>query len=142
MSKAEVETAPKAIPRAWPLFLAGAFLVVVGPFLYFAQLALRQVWMPWYLPVLATVGVLLMIVSVRRRPGIVRGVGLALFALLCVLEWHFFVEGSKNPPYTGPATPGRRIPEFAASLADGSAWTHENLSAGTPSVLVFFRGRW
>jgi hypothetical protein len=133
-----------AKPRrcVWPLFLLGVLLCIAGPGLYAGQLALRHLWTPWYVPVLASAGVLLMLVSVLRRPGLVRVLGLLLFGLLCGLEWYFLGVASKSPPYAGPAIADQRVPPFAASRADGTAFTQENLSDGTSSVLVFFRGRW
>lgn len=132
----------KAVPRYWPLFLAGVLLFIVGPALYVWQFSLGHLWMPWYVLVLASLGVLLMIMSVWRRPGIVRIAGLLVFVLLCGLEWFVLLEATKTPLYTGPAQPGRKLPEFAAALADGTAFTSLDLEKGIPTVLVFFRGRW
>jgi len=128
--------------RVWLPFLAGALLFFVGPVGYFAQLGARQLWTPWYVPLLASVGLLLMAASLWRRPGAVRFLGLAAFGLLCGLEWYFLLVASKTPAYAGPALPGRQIPAFAARRADGGRFTDENLRDGTPSLLVFFRGRW
>ena len=58
-------------PRRRPLFLAGVALFVLGPAIYFVQILARQLWTPWYLPAFATLGVVLMALSVRQRRGIV-----------------------------------------------------------------------
>jgi peptidoglycan/LPS O-acetylase OafA/YrhL len=73
-------------PRRWPLFLLGVVLFFVGPAIYFVQVYSRQLWTPWYVPILASFGLLLMIIS--------------------------------------------------------TAFTHEDLEKGSPTLLVFFRGRW
>ncbi len=97
--------------------------------------------MPWYAPVLGTVGVLLMICSVIQRPGILRIAGVILFAAVCGIEWTFVVM-SKTPAYTGPATTGQTLPSFAAVRADGQPFTNASLAEGASTVLLFFRGRW
>ena len=129
-------------PRRWPLFLLGVLLFVFGPVLYAAQLGMSVFTVPWYVPILATVGACLMALSAWRRPGILRGVGLALFVLLCGVEWFFLSVGTRTPPYAGPAQAGQKIPEFTTRLADGSAFTNHDLENGNPTVLLFFRGRW
>ena len=98
--------------------------------------------MPWYLPSLATLGVLFMIASVWQRRGIVRSVALGLFVLLCGLEWLFIVVLSRTPDYDGPAQVGSKVPPFTATLADGSQFSNQDLEAANPTVLLFFRGHW
>jgi hypothetical protein len=129
-------------PRRWPLFWVGLLLFVLGPVLYAVQVSLKHLWMPWYLPLLSSIGVVLMIASVRQRWGALRIAGATLFAVLCGAEWYMLLVAAKTPLYTGPAQPGRKIPEFAATLADGTAFTNKDLENGQRTVLVFFRGRW
>ncbi len=138
------EPAPVAIPRSrhWLFFIAGIVLFLIGPPLYFIQFRMKQLFVPWYVPILATAGIALMIASLCRRRGVVRAVVLALFAVLCGLEWSMLAVGMKSPLYTGPAQPGRKIPEFTATLADGAAFTEKDLAEGSSTVLLFFRGRW
>ena len=133
---------PSVPPRRVPLFLAGVLLFLVGPAIYFVQFRLKYLWMPWYLPILASAGVLLMIVSVWQRRGIWRSAGLILFVLLCGFQWYLVLVATKTPLYTGPGQPGLKVPAFDTTLADGKAFTHEDLDSGIPTVLVFFRGRW
>ena len=142
-----VQTAPPAVrtsgpPRGWPLFLVGVLLCVLGPALYVVQFRSSLLWMPWYVPVLSTLGVALMFVSVWRRRGVVRSLGLAVFSLMCGFEWFLALVVFASPAYTGPAGPSRKLPEFAATLADGRPFTQRDLETGDPTVLVFFRGRW
>jgi hypothetical protein len=137
-----MEKADDAPPRRWPLFLAGVLLFVLGPAIYFGQVYYRQLVTPWYVPVLATVGLACMATSVGQRRGIGRTVGLVLFALVCGFEWMFLLAIAKTPVYAGPAQPGHKAPEFTAAHADGRPFTRQNLEDGQRSALVFFRGRW
>jgi hypothetical protein len=49
---------------------------------------------------------------------------------------------AKLPPYTGPAQPGKQLPAFSATFADGSEFTERNIRDRPRNVMVFFRGRW
>lgn len=142
MKDSQPTATASAPPRVWPLFLAGVLLFIVGPAAYVAQINMHRLWMPWYVPVLASLGVLLMAASVWKRPGILRIAGLVLFVLACAGEWFMVLVATKSPVYVGPALPGNKVPAFSASLADGRAFTNQDLEKGVSSVLVFFRGRW
>ncbi|HMC89285.1 MAG TPA: hypothetical protein VKI17_07040 [Gemmataceae bacterium] len=143
MANVQTETpAVSAPPRRRPLFLAGILIFLLGIGLYFIQLRMRSFMVPWYVPVLATVGVALMALSLRQRRGILRIGTLILFVALCGFEWFFLLVVTKLPAFTGPAQPGARLPVFAATLADGTSFTNADLQKGTSSVLVFYRGHW
>jgi hypothetical protein len=129
-------------PRRWPLFLMGILLFLLGPAVYAVQIRLKYLGMPWYVLALATLGVLLMVVSVWQRRGVWRSVGVALFVLVCAFEWLMVLVGTGAPHYRGPAQPGRQVPVFATTLADGKAFTDTDLKNGSAAVLLFFRGRW
>ena len=135
---------PAVIPRSrhWLLFAAGIALFVLGPVWFFAQFRMKHLVPAWYVPILASAGVLLLISSLWRRRGIVRTVFLVLFAIICGFEWFIFTVAARSPAYTGPAQPGRKVPQFAARLADGTPFTTADLEHGTSTVLVFFRGHW
>jgi hypothetical protein len=128
--------------RSWPFFLAGLLLFLLGPGIYFVQVSMHNLTMPWHVPILATLGVALMALSIGKRRGIVRSIGLVFFIILCGLEWFFLLSLTKTPDYVGPAQPGRPIPEFATAYADGSPFTHKDLEDGRRTALIFFRGRW
>lgn len=133
---------PRTGSRGRLLFWSGIALAVLGIIIYAVQFQLlKQLTTPWYAPVLATVGVLFMLVAIRRRPSIVRLVGLALVGLVCVFEWHMLLSHGL-PKYVGPAEAGQSAPTFTATRADGSPFTDRDLAYGTPTALVFFRGRW
>ena len=133
---------PGKPPRRWPLFLIGVACFVLGPLIYFAQLRSGLLVLPWHLPVLATLGALVMAASARQRPGVLRVVGLAAFSLLCGLEWFVFGVATRTPAYIGPAQVGTKLPAFAATYADGRPFTDKTLEDGGRTVLIFFRGRW
>ncbi len=141
----EIQSTPvpvRAPPRRLPLYLIGILLFVIGPALYILQFRMRQLVVPWYVPVLASFGVLCLMASVMGRRGIVRIVGLVLLTVLCGLEWFFLLVLAKSPAYEGPAQVGRPLPTFATTLADGKPLTTKELATGGPTALVFFRGRW
>jgi hypothetical protein len=128
--------------RRPPLFLLGVALFLLGPILYVILFNQGHLATPWYVPILATAGVLFMILSVRQRGGFLRSTGLALFVLLCAAQWFIFVVASKTPAYAGPVQVGGSLPAFTANLADGKTFANKDLAGGEPTVLVFFRGRW
>jgi hypothetical protein len=128
--------------RHWLPFAAGIALFVVGPVWYVIQFRLKNLGAAWYVPLLSSAGVFLLILSVWRRRGIVRTVFLMLFAIVCGFEWFVFTVAARSPAYTGPAQPGRKVPQFAAQLSDGTSFTTAELERGNSTVLVFFRGHW
>jgi hypothetical protein len=133
---------PSTPPRQLPLFLLGVLLFILGPALYVIQFRLHHLATPWYVPILATIGVLFLLISARQRRGLMRIVGLLFLALVCGLEWFMLVVATNTPPYSGPAQVGRPLPAFATTLADGTAFSNTDLEKGAPTVLLFFRGRW
>jgi hypothetical protein len=140
-----IESVPPAVrsrSHHWALFVAGIVLFVLGPVSFVAQYRLKNLGSVWYVPVLSSAGMLLLILSVRRRRSVVRMVFLMLFAIVCGFEWYAFTVATRSPAYTGPAQPGRKVPQFAARLADGAPSKSSDLETGTSTVMVFYRGRW
>jgi len=137
-----MENPAPAAPRRLPLFVFGFLFFLIGPIVYAVQINLGQFPTPWYLPLLATVGIGLMAISVMQRRGIVRPLGLALFAIVCGAEWFMLIHGMNTPPYTGPAQVGEPLPAFAAVRADGRSYSNSDLAQGDATILLFFRGRW
>lgn len=121
---------------------AGLGVCVLALVLVGVQYALKQFVVPWYLPVLSTLGVLMLLVAVSRRRSVTRIMLLVLLGALTGFEWYFLISFSKLPSYEGPAQIAQRIPEFETTLADGRTFTDQDLADGTPTVLTFFRGRW
>jgi hypothetical protein len=129
-------------PRRWPFYLFGVLLFLIGPAIYFFQFRSAHLVVPWYLPILASLGVGCIILSVMRRRSVLRIVGLVLLTALCGLEWYFLVVVAKNPDYQGPAQVGRPLPTFVTTRADGKPFSNKDLETGTSTALVFYRGHW
>lgn len=139
----ESTTSPPPIhSKGRALFWAGIGLCLLGIALYVVDYSLKRLITPWYSPVLATCGVLLLVGSVARRRTVARIVALGLVGLLAVFQWYFLVSLSKLPAYAGPAQAGSKLPAFRTTLADGRPFTEQDLERGKTNVLVFFRGRW
>jgi hypothetical protein len=138
VTPAVLESAP---PRRRPYFLLGTLVFFLGMIIYVVQMATKHFVVPWHVPILGTIGVLLMLLSVVQRPGILRIIGLLIFMALAGMEW-FFIVGTKLEPYAGPAKAGEKLPAFTASFADGSPFATQNLEDGKATLLVFFRGHW
>jgi hypothetical protein len=124
------------------LLWTGIAAAVLGIVLCAIQFGLKMLFVPWYAPALATIGALLLLAAVLKRLSVTRIVVLVLVTALAGLEWYFLGSLAKIPEYTGPARAGRPIPAFRTVLADGRAFTEQDLQTGRASVLVFFRGRW
>jgi len=93
------------------------------------------------MPVAATIGVLLLMLSLWHARTVWRVLGLLLVLLVAGAEWTFLV-GTRLPDYTGPVVTGKSFPAFATARADGSSFTQRDLEGDRTNVLVFFRGRW
>jgi hypothetical protein len=126
--------------RAW--FWAGIGVCLLGVALFFVQFSLKLMFVPWYVPALASVGALLLLVAVARRRSIVRIATLLLLAAFAGLQWHFLVVLMKLPSYDGPAQPDKPFPAFQSTLANGKPFTEEDLQDKSRRAMVFFRGRW
>jgi hypothetical protein len=119
----------------------GVGLSLLGLVLYIAQTVQFKVLVtPWYVPILFTAGVLLVLVSLRQRPTWTRLVALLALALLSAAEWYFILSISRLPEYKGPVQVDKKIPEFTTTFADGRPFTEKDLQKGTPTLLVFNRG--
>jgi hypothetical protein len=124
----------------WWLWL-GVGLGLLGEALYLVQVfLLKQLVTPWYLPIMATAGALLVLISVRQRLTWARMVGLVLLALFGGFQWYFLLSISRLPEYKGPVQAEKKIPPFTTTLADGKPFTEKDLEKGTPTGLVFYRG--
>jgi hypothetical protein len=119
----------------------GLGLAALGIAAYAVQLSLHRLIIPWYMPALATLGVLFLIVSLWRRRSLWRVLGLVLVVLLAGAEWAFLL-GARLPAYTGPVAAGHSFPAFTTERADGTSFTENDLKGDQDNVLVFFRGRW
>jgi hypothetical protein len=126
--------------RTW-LFV-GMFLAVGGVLIYLLlTFSANMLITPWYVPLLGTVGVALMVLALVRSRSIWRWTAVTLFTLFVGFQW-LGVFAMRVPAYTGPAKNGDPFPAFASTLADGSAFTQDDLKVDQNTVMVFFRGHW
>src|SRR4051794_7822669 len=98
-------------------------LAVAG---YAAQLWTRRLTMPWYLPLAATLGVVLLVAALRRACTVTRWLALLLTLLIAGGGWAF-VLGTRLPTYAGPVAVDRPFPEFTTLRADGTPFTRRDL---------------
>ncbi len=117
-------------------------LTVLPIVAYIMQLQLRWLTVPWYLPVVSMVAVLLLVAAFLRRRSVFRAFVLVLVGVLTAGEWFALLVLPALPPYTGPVAVGKPFPVFQTVRADGSAFTQADLKGDRETVLVFFRGRW
>jgi hypothetical protein len=123
------------------LLLLGLGLGVLGVVAYVVQFSLARLMLPWYMPTLAALGVVLVVMSLWERRTVWRVLALLAVVLLTGAELAL-LYAMRLPPYTGPIEVGRPFPAFEARRADGTPLTHRDLAGDRNNVLVFFRGRW
>lgn len=121
--------------------LLGVGLALLGVAAYIVQISLQRLMTPWYMPMMASLGVLLVILSLFERRTIWRLLALSAVTLLAGAEWAF-LYATRLPPYTGPIVVGRPFPSFETMRADGTPFTQRDLAGDQNNLLVFFRGRW
>jgi hypothetical protein len=138
----EPRTPVTAKSRGRWLYLLGGAVLLLGIAAYAVQFSMKHLTTPWYVPILGTIGVILLIVGFLQRPTILRGLGLVLLSALCAFEWYALLSFSRVPAYTGATKAGGQIPAFSATLADGHVFTDADFRTGKPNVLLFYRGRW
>jgi cytochrome oxidase Cu insertion factor (SCO1/SenC/PrrC family) len=97
--------------------------------------------MPWYLPIAAVLGVLLVLASLWQARSVWRVLALLLVVLIAGAEGSF-LYAMRLPRYEGPVAVGQPFPAFKTARADGSEFTQRDLEGDKHNVLVFFRGRW
>ena len=144
MNEISSEPVPKDARRSSRLLLwLGVLITILGPVHYAVQIIqARRLMTPWYLPISATVGVILVAWSILKARTITRFIVLAIIGLLALGHWYFIVGESRLPQYAGPVVPGHAIPHFTTKKADGSVFTERDLAGTENSAVVFFRGRW
>jgi hypothetical protein len=132
--------APRRVPGR--LFLAlGLGLAALGVIGYIVQISTGRLTAPWYMPSLATLGVVFLAVALWQARSVWRILALLLVLLLAGAEWAFLLA-ARLPAYTGPVAAGRPFPAFATTRADGTTFTQHDLEGERNNVLVSFRGRW
>jgi hypothetical protein len=139
MTTSPTIAAPRSQGRLF--LLLGLALTALGVIGYVVQIKAQRLTAPWYLPVAASVGLILLILSLWRRRTVWRVLALLLVALFTGAAWVFLLA-SRLPAYTGPAAVGQPFPAFTTQKSDGTTFSQHDLKSEQNSVLVFFRGRW
>jgi hypothetical protein len=121
--------------------LSGLGLAVLGVVAYVIQISLQRLMLPWYMPALASLGAVLIFVSVLERRTVWCVFALLAVALLAGAEVAF-LYALRLPAYTGPVAVGRPFPAFETKRSGGAPFSQVDLAGDRKSVLVFFRGRW
>src|SRR3954471_10911049 len=137
-------TSSAAAPGRFPgrLFLAlGLGLAALGVIGYAVQLWAQRLKAPRYMPILATLGVVFLVVALWERRTVWRVLALLLVLLVAGAGWAFLLM-TRLPEYTGPVAAGRPLLKFTTMRADGTPFTKRDLEGNQNHVLVFFRGRW
>ena len=125
-----------------PLLFLGLFLAIAGPVVtILLTFAAKILITPWYAPVLGTLGLALIVLALKRSRSIWRWTAVVIFTLLVAFQW-WVLFAMRTPAYTGPVKDGQPFPAFATTLADGSAFTQDDLKGDQNTVMVFFRGHW
>jgi len=122
--------------------LLGVLLAVAGVVIYYFQLSANILTTPWYMAILATGGVLFILLALARSRSIWRWTALVLCTLFAAAVWVMLLVVVNAPAYTGPVKPGQAFPAFTTTLADGSTFNEDKLKGDQNTVLVFYRGHW
>jgi hypothetical protein len=139
-----MSTTSLAAKRQYPgrlYLLLGVAIAFFGVVAYAVQFSMQRLTMPWYMPIAATLGVVLVIASLSQALSVWRVLGLLVVAGLAGFEW-WMLLGMRLPEYNGPVAQGQAFPAFKTARADGSEFTERDLEGDKNNVLVFFRGRW
>jgi hypothetical protein len=121
--------------------LLGLGFALLGVAAYVVQVSLQRLVTPWYMPALASLGVVLVAVSLFERRNVWRLLALSAVVLLAGAEWAL-LYALRLPPYTGPIVVGRPFPSFETTRADGTPFSQRDLAGDQNTLFVFFRGRW
>ena len=110
------------------LFLwLGLGFAVLGRVAYVVQFYLQNLMMPWYMPVMAVLGVVLVAVSLFEKWTVWRVLALLVVGLLASAEIAF-LYAVRLPPYAGPIMAGRPFPAFRTKRSDGRPFTQQDQS--------------
>jgi hypothetical protein len=137
---ASAATAQRRYPGRQFLW-AGIVLAILGPAAYALQLWARQLFTPWYVPIVGTLGLALIIMALVYARSAGRVMVLVLVGILAAGEWTLMLTVAKLPAYAGPLEVGKPVPAFETQLADGSGFRSGDLNGKQNTLLVFFRGR-
>ena len=122
--------------------LTGILATIAGLALYALQMQAGKLTTPWYVPVLASLGTGLILLSLLRRFTAWRILALLLIGAAAAGEWWFILSIARQPTDTHRIIEGKQLPDFSGLRADGTPFTRDSLKGDQNTVLVFFRGHW
>lgn len=123
------------------LLLQGFVLALIAVAAAFAQSRMELLFVPWYVPILMTVGLLFAVAALVKGRSIGRWVGFFFLFVLAGGSWAM-IGLARLPAYAGPLVEGKAFPAFTVVRADGTPFTQRDLEGDADNILVFFRGRW
>jgi hypothetical protein len=124
------------------LLWLGMLVALAGLAIYIVLFNAKVLVTPWYAPILASIGVALLLLALVRARSIWRWAALVLFTFFAAAQWLMLLVVLATPAYTGPVKAGQPFPEFSATLADGSSFTQNDLKGDQNTAMVFYRGWW
>ena len=115
----DAPAAANVVPAAGRKFVViGILLALAGPAGYAALIAAHRLPMPWFLPISATLGAILIAASLWQARRVGRIVALVVVLLLAGAEW-MFVFATRLPAYTGPIAIGQPFEPVAPLIGTG-----------------------
>jgi len=120
---------------------AGIVLAILGPVAYALLIWDGRLFTPWSVPIVGTLGVVLVFTALAYARSVVRVLALVLVGVLAAGEWTLLLKFARLPAYAGPVEVGKPLPPFETRLADGSRFEPANFTGKQNTLLVFFRGR-
>src|SRR5215813_8167031 len=109
------------------LLWLGMVVALSGIVIFFVLLNARILIAPWYIPILASLGAGLLLLSLVRARSIWRWAAFLFFAAFATAVWVMLLVVLATPAYAGPVKGGQPFPEFATTLADGSSFSQNEL---------------
>ena len=122
--------------------ILGMLAAFSGLAIYAVQLQMKVLITPWYAPILATFGALLVVAALVKSRTVWRWLATGSITLFAAAQWLMMLVAMSAPAYTGAAIAGQPFPDFTTSLANGSVFSLEDFKRDQSTVLLFFRGRW
>jgi hypothetical protein len=135
---------PLAPPKSGGRLLLwlGPLAVVAGIAVYAYQVNSGQLPSPWPIPIFASLGAVLILLSLFRRRTVWRVLALLLVGGIAAGEWFLLLGPMRLPAETGKVATGQTLPEFKAYRTDGQEFTQDSLKGEQNTVIVFYRGHW
>src|SRR5262245_61352539 len=99
--------APPARSTGRSLLYLGMLTALAGVAIFMVQFNAAILKTPWYMPILATVGMVLIFASLKQQRTAARWIAAGLFTLFAGFQWFAMLVMMKLPAYVGPAKVGQ-----------------------------------